>query len=76
VREPFYHSLSAIVATLLWWRLCLLSLGVLDEVEVFIVQLVGNMKAGWGVAMTMRILGACARQIWSVALALLISSHS
>ena len=43
---------SAIAATVLWWRLCLMPLGMLDEVEVFIGQLGGNVEAGWGVAMT------------------------
>ena len=50
--------LSAIAATVLWWRLCLMPLGMLDEVEVFIRQLGGNVEAGWGVAMTMTVVRA------------------
>ena len=55
----FYHvCLSTIAATVLWWILCLMPLGMLDEVEVFIGQLGGNVEAGWGVAMTMTVVRA------------------
>ena len=37
---------------------CLMPLGMLDEVEVFIGQLGGNVEAGWGVAMTMTVVRA------------------